>query len=248
MAKKKSPSISSYVADAKALAGRGFPAAKKYTKRKTLKPSEKAAITRMRNRALAGEFPKAKKTDADYRKIAREANKELAPNARMKMGRKKLTPQQKGNITRKSKEARAAKFATKLTEAQFKKIPKRARFSKNTRAIKIRETLTDAQWKIKRVNNDGSIVAESNRRTWHLEPVNMTGDVEIDADALIEAGRKAFAKGAEQINFWFWNGVANAGHPSLTRWTEAVFEFLAEYGDDGKFIIGIAWTDHIVDE
>ena len=239
---RKNQSIEAYVVDAKALAKRGFPAAKKYVRRKTLKPAEKAAIARMREAALAGKIPKPKKSDSDYRKIAREASKYV--EGLKGLGRGKLSPQKKARITRLAKEARAAKFATKLTPQQFKNIPRKARFSKNTKAIKLRETIADSNWRVTRVNKDGSINALSNNRKWRLEPVRITGEIDADAERLIMAGNNAFDLGAKQVNMWFWNGIANAGYRDRTKWAEYVLAYLAQYDDSPKFIVGIAYTGH----
>src|SRR5690606_39614232 len=111
MSNKKKQPAESYLRDAKALK-RLFPSLKKYDRRKTLKPAEKAAIARARNVFEITQLPNdqrperyqhytfpadRKRSDASYIKAARRLA-DVAPSLAKYRGRKELKPSEKAAI------------------------------------------------------------------------------------------------------------------------------------------------------
>lgn len=244
MRKKSSPeTVKSYVADAKALS-RLFPSLKKYARRKTLKPQEKAAISRARNifnivETLPNDqrpeklreytYPaRRKKKDQAYIREAKKLAELGFDNFDKYKGRKKLKASEKAAITRARKKSRFLSDLYPLPKKEAKKLKQNIRFPvPGLNAIKLRniETPTRANG-IKRkirVTDYGlgiSILFPSGLKRFYK--FVFTGP---DIDLMIEAAADLFSEGAKQVNVWINHGFSSEGHTELDR-------FAAMLGDE----------------
>ena len=244
MSKKSTPiSVKSYVADAKALS-RLFPSLKKYRRRKTLKPQEKAAITRARNifeivdtlpnkdrpeNLREYTFPaNRKKKDRAYLNEAKKLAEIGFDNFDKYKDRKKLKPSEKAAITRARKKSRFLSDLYPLPKKEAKKLKRNIRFPvPGLNAIKLRNIETPTKDnRIKRkiaVTEYGlgiSVLFPSGLKRFYK--FVFTGP---DIDLMIEAAADLFGEGAKQVNVWINHGFSSEGHTELDR-------FAAMLGDE----------------
>ena len=264
MSTKKTYSVKSYVADAKALS-RLFPSLKKYSRRKTLKPQEKAAITRARNIFETVGDPRAptpkrsrpeeyrdyiypvnrKKKDSAYLKEAKKLAGIGFENFSKYKGRKTLKPSEKAAITRAKKKSRFLSDLYRLPKQEAKKLKKEIRFPiPGLNAIKLRNIeVPTKQNRIKRnikVTDYGlaiSVLFPSGLKRFYK--FVYTG---ADMDAMIDAAADLFGEGAKQVNVWLNHGFSSEGHTELDRFAamlgdeDALREVSAETGIQAESI------------
>lgn len=262
MARKGKFSVQSYILDARALEKQGFTSLKKYRRRKTLTPAEKAAISRARNKFLAGGKPSSKKRkkDAAYAELVKTL-KSFDADYKKYARRKTFKPAERAAITRRARKISwlKSKNFVPLTKAQARRIPKAARADNKIPGIILRSA---PGAKIKRVATDGTLYLEVNGRNWIYKPLPITriigsGDLygeQQDAliDAFTDAAREAFDAGARQVHLWTAMGRSAEGYGDFAGFEKFIVGWIMKGGSPNEklgdplaqledYLVGIAY-------
>ena len=243
MSSKNSYSIESYIADAKALS-RLFPSLKKYKRRKTLKPQEKAAITRARNVFEAvGEGPSAtprktrpprlreyvypanrKKKDTTYAKEARKLAALGFGSMDKYKGRKRFNASEKAAITRARKKSRY------ITD-EYVRLKKKPKFDirfkiPGLNAIKLRNVeVPTKDNKIKRkIEFTDYGLAISIKFPNGLKRFYKFVYTGSNIDALIDTGTDLLEEGAKVIAVWLNHGVTDQSFSTIQNFAASLGE------------------------
>lgn len=235
-----------------------FPALKKFNRRRTkLTPVEKRQITRAANIRKLRSLPRderpekylnyiypglRKKSDKRYKQEARQLASLDNSGEFKKLGslRRKLTPAEKGKITRTRKATPGFENTFRVTPEQAKKLPKEViRGRGSVKGVKLSKMDPDAR--IFRVRKNVFYVESAKKRYKYIA----LGDPE-QSEVYAQAAEKAFKEGARQVWFYTTHGMAGTGASDLgsfiwllqNRYQEYVAQTIAQ-GYDADWLQGI---------
>lgn len=248
-----SKSVEQYLIEVRRLKGR-FPALKRFVRRKTLKPHEKAQITRARNVANIMEMAKSERPDryenykfpadrqksqAYYRRVVRELSPFDDTMKKYRSQRKKFTAAQKAVISKKRAALPGTDNLFPLTKDQAKKLPADVVRSRGgPRAIKLRNVSPKAKIS---VNRNGDLIVKQSGRRWvyvHTGP-------KIDVMAH-EAERIFNEEDPQAIYVWTVHGRTGEGFGDIEslvyKLENDYFKYLTQAQiNDNDWLIGLAY-------
>lgn len=266
MSKQKIP-VESYLRDAKALA-RKFPSLKKYRRRKTLKPAEKAAIARARNIFEIVQLPNKdrpehlreytfpadrKRSTRSYLNAAKRMER-IAPDSMKKYrGRKQLKPGEKAYIRKLEKRTRFTAELEPISEPLKKSLDKVAKRVSGAKKARVSFPIPGVR-AIKLKNIENADTPNVRKRTIRATDYGMSVTVDYetgyrrfykfvytgtDFEAMREAAEDLFREGARTVYFWINHGRSSAGYRDIESFEAAIGDDEAREGMSGQAIAQI---------